>query len=99
MKQTYERYPASSFARVVALAISLPDDVDINEVLFRPTSRLFAPNRRGTTMKGNLMKTHFYSRRHRGHVVMSALAQSSITPNASTPAIIGAPRTFRVTRW
>lgn len=29
--------PASSFARAVAFAISEPDDVDINEILFRPT--------------------------------------------------------------
>lgn len=29
--------PASSFARAVAFAISQPEDVDINEILFRPT--------------------------------------------------------------
>ena len=29
--------PADSFARCVAFAISQPDDVDINEILFRPT--------------------------------------------------------------
>jgi len=29
--------PADSFARTVAFAISQPDDVDINEILFRPT--------------------------------------------------------------
>src|ERR1700752_4242839 len=29
--------PASSFARAVAFAISQPDDVDVNEILFRPT--------------------------------------------------------------
>ncbi|MGC9185683.1 MAG: SDR family oxidoreductase [Thiomonas sp.] len=29
--------PAESFARMVAFAISQPDDVDINEILFRPT--------------------------------------------------------------
>jgi NADP-dependent 3-hydroxy acid dehydrogenase YdfG len=29
--------PADSFARVVAFAIGQPDDVDINEILFRPT--------------------------------------------------------------
>ena len=28
-----------SFARVVAFAISQPEDVDINEVIFRPTSQ------------------------------------------------------------
>ena len=37
----YESYaiPASSFARMVAFAISQPDDVDINEILFRPTAQ------------------------------------------------------------
>ena len=38
-----ERYtgalPASSFASIVAFAISQPEDVDINEILFRPTSQ------------------------------------------------------------
>jgi NADP-dependent 3-hydroxy acid dehydrogenase YdfG len=29
--------PADSFARVVAFAMSQPDDVDINEILYRPT--------------------------------------------------------------
>src|SRR3954452_8383017 len=29
--------PADSFARAVAVAISQPDDVDVNEILFRPT--------------------------------------------------------------
>ena len=29
--------PAASFARAVAFAISQPEDVDINEILFRPT--------------------------------------------------------------
>jgi NADP-dependent 3-hydroxy acid dehydrogenase YdfG len=29
--------PADSFARTVSFAISQPDDVDINEILFRPT--------------------------------------------------------------
>jgi NADP-dependent 3-hydroxy acid dehydrogenase YdfG len=35
----YEEYaiPAESFARAVAFAIDQPDDVDINEILFRPT--------------------------------------------------------------
>ena len=32
--------PADSFARTVAFAMSQPDDVDINEILFRPTSQL-----------------------------------------------------------
>jgi NADP-dependent 3-hydroxy acid dehydrogenase YdfG len=37
----YEKYaiPADSFARMVAFAISQPDDVDINEILFRPTAQ------------------------------------------------------------
>jgi NADP-dependent 3-hydroxy acid dehydrogenase YdfG len=37
--QFYEEYaiPADSFARAVAFAIGQPDDVDINEILFRPT--------------------------------------------------------------
>ena len=29
--------PADSFARAVAYAISQPDDIDVNEILFRPT--------------------------------------------------------------
>ncbi len=29
--------PAESFARAVAFAISRPEDVDVNEILFRPT--------------------------------------------------------------
>jgi len=29
--------PAESFARAVAFAISQPEDVDVNEILFRPT--------------------------------------------------------------
>jgi NADP-dependent 3-hydroxy acid dehydrogenase YdfG len=35
----YEEFaiPADSFARAVAFAMSQPDDVDINEILFRPT--------------------------------------------------------------
>jgi NADP-dependent 3-hydroxy acid dehydrogenase YdfG len=35
----YEAYaiPADSFARAVAFAISQPEEVDINEILFRPT--------------------------------------------------------------
>lgn len=31
--------PADSFARMVAFAISQPDDVDVNEILFRPTKQ------------------------------------------------------------
>lgn len=39
IEQFYKHYalPASSFARAVAFAISQPEDVDINEILFRPT--------------------------------------------------------------
>jgi NADP-dependent 3-hydroxy acid dehydrogenase YdfG len=32
--------PAESFARMVAFAISQPEDVDINEILFRPTRQM-----------------------------------------------------------
>ncbi len=32
--------PADSFARTVVFAMSQPDDVDINEILFRPTSQM-----------------------------------------------------------
>ncbi|GLK84709.1 oxidoreductase [Ancylobacter defluvii] len=37
----YEAYaiPAESFARMVAFAISQPEEVDINEILFRPTAQ------------------------------------------------------------
>lgn len=31
--------PADSFARAVVFAISQPDEVDINEILFRPTTQ------------------------------------------------------------
>ncbi|MCE5315432.1 MAG: SDR family oxidoreductase [Armatimonadota bacterium] len=39
MHKYYEDFaiPADSFARAVAFAISQPDNVDINEILFRPT--------------------------------------------------------------
>ncbi len=39
IRKFYEQnaIPAESFARAVAFAISQPDDVDINEILFRPT--------------------------------------------------------------
>jgi NADP-dependent 3-hydroxy acid dehydrogenase YdfG len=41
-RQFYEiAIPADSFARAVAYAISQPDDVDINEILFRPTAQEF----------------------------------------------------------
>ena len=35
----YEAFaiPAESFARTVAFAMSQPEDVDVNEILFRPT--------------------------------------------------------------
>jgi NADP-dependent 3-hydroxy acid dehydrogenase YdfG len=33
--------PAESFARAVAFAIAQPDDVDVNEILFRPTRQQF----------------------------------------------------------
>jgi NADP-dependent 3-hydroxy acid dehydrogenase YdfG len=40
MRQVYaEALPAASFASTVAFAISQPEDVDINEILFRPTSQ------------------------------------------------------------
>lgn len=37
----YEQHavPAASFANMVAFAISQPEDVDVNEILFRPTSQ------------------------------------------------------------
>ena len=38
VKQLYDiALPAETFARMVAFAISQPDDVDVNEILFRPT--------------------------------------------------------------
>ncbi|MCU7549557.1 SDR family oxidoreductase [Chitinophagaceae bacterium LB-8] len=39
----YKNYaiPAHSFARVVAFAISQPEEVDINEILYRPTKQEF----------------------------------------------------------
>ncbi len=33
--------PADSFARAVAFAISQPEEVDVNEILFRPTRQEF----------------------------------------------------------
>jgi len=33
--------PADSFARAVVFAMSQPDDVDVNEILFRPTRQEF----------------------------------------------------------
>jgi NADP-dependent 3-hydroxy acid dehydrogenase YdfG len=42
MHKVYESaIPADSFARAVAYAISQPEDVDINEILFRPTRQEF----------------------------------------------------------
>ncbi|MFO1429114.1 MAG: SDR family oxidoreductase [Candidatus Competibacteraceae bacterium] len=39
MRKFYEAFaiPADSFARAVVFAMSQPDDVDVNEILFRPT--------------------------------------------------------------
>ena len=41
LKKFYSEFaiPADSFARAVAFAIEQPDDVDINEILFRPTKQ------------------------------------------------------------
>jgi NADP-dependent 3-hydroxy acid dehydrogenase YdfG len=40
VRKLYEiAIPADSFARAVAFAISQPDEVDINEILFRPTDQ------------------------------------------------------------
>jgi len=41
IKSFYEKYaiPAESFARIVAFAISQPAEVDVNEILFRPTNQ------------------------------------------------------------
>ena len=40
--QVYEHaIPADSFARAVAFAMSQPEDVDINEILYRPTQQEF----------------------------------------------------------
>ncbi len=42
VRKLYETaIPADSFARAVAFAISQPEDVDINEIVFRPTSQEF----------------------------------------------------------
>ncbi|MBL7234725.1 SDR family oxidoreductase [Komagataeibacter oboediens] len=42
IKEFYEQYaiPADSFARAVVFAMSQPEDVDINEILFRPTAQV-----------------------------------------------------------
>lgn len=41
IRQFYEStaIPAESFARMVAFAMSQPEDVDVNEILFRPTKQ------------------------------------------------------------
>jgi NADP-dependent 3-hydroxy acid dehydrogenase YdfG len=40
VRKVYEHpIPADSFARMVAFAMSQPEDVDVNEILFRPTSQ------------------------------------------------------------
>jgi NADP-dependent 3-hydroxy acid dehydrogenase YdfG len=41
VRDMYQRtaIPADSFARTVVFAMSQPDEVDINEILFRPTSQ------------------------------------------------------------
>jgi NADP-dependent 3-hydroxy acid dehydrogenase YdfG len=42
IRKAYElAIPADSFARAVAFALSQPDDVDINEILYRPTRQEF----------------------------------------------------------
>ena len=42
MRKVYEiAIPADSFARAVAFAMSQPEDVDINEILFRPTGQAY----------------------------------------------------------
>ncbi len=42
MHRVYEiAIPAESFARAVAFAISQPEEVDVNEILFRPTRQEF----------------------------------------------------------
>jgi NADP-dependent 3-hydroxy acid dehydrogenase YdfG len=43
IRQFYDDYaiPVDSFARVVAFAISQPEEFDINEILYRPTSQEF----------------------------------------------------------
>ena len=41
VRNSYEiAIPAESFARAVAFAISQPDEVDVNEILFRPTRQM-----------------------------------------------------------
>jgi NADP-dependent 3-hydroxy acid dehydrogenase YdfG len=41
LRKSYESaIPADSFARAVAFAVSQPEDVDVNEILFRPTHQM-----------------------------------------------------------
>lgn len=42
MRKTYENaIPANSFAGMVAFAMSQPEEVDVNEILFRPTAQAY----------------------------------------------------------
>ena len=42
VRKLYETaIPVESFARAVAFAISQPEDVDVNEIIFRPTRQEF----------------------------------------------------------
>jgi NADP-dependent 3-hydroxy acid dehydrogenase YdfG len=42
IRKVYEiAIPADSFARAVAFAMSQPDDVDVNEILYRPTKQVY----------------------------------------------------------
>ena len=42
IRKVYEiAIPAESFANMVMFAIGQPDDVDVNEILFRPTQQEF----------------------------------------------------------
>ncbi|VTO24019.1 short-chain dehydrogenase/reductase SDR [Klebsiella variicola] len=48
MSKTYENaIPGRGFCAVVAFAISQPDDVDVNEILFRPTVQVYKPSTGG----------------------------------------------------
>ena len=42
IRKFYDEYaiPAESFAQAVAFAMSQPEDVDVNEILFRPTRQM-----------------------------------------------------------
>lgn len=42
LRKSYEMaIPAESFARAVAFAMSQPEEMDVNEILFRPTRQEF----------------------------------------------------------